>query len=490
MCRTAACRRDALGLGWVLAAHRWIRKVAATGKGKSLTGLDALFLYLEAAGTPMHVASLMRLARPRGQRRFAEHLRQHLMQRLAPLPMLRWVLEEAPMGLDHPHWRDAGEVDWPAHLRILQLGRGQPEPALAREVARLHAEPLPRERPLWQITLIEGLPNGELALYMKSHHALVDGQAGVALTRALLDLPAEVGSDHGDAKPSKRAGAAAGGSSLRAAAAQLGRILRGAPEGVRQIRAAVGDGEWLGRLRDSVWVAPRTPFNRTIDAERRVGFVSLPLDDLKRCARAVGVTLNDVVMCMVADALRADLARRRCLPETPLVAAMPVSLRAPGKEGGNEVSMVQCPLATDIADPLARLSAIAESTRAIKGRVQVFKGLMPTDFPGIGAPLWASGLSRIWHRGRLTEKLPALANLVVSNVPGPPMPMSMAGARIRHWYPVSIVTHGLGLNVTLLSYGSSMEIGVVSAPECLARPETFCRGLQRALEKLLRQVPA
>ena len=490
MCRTAACRRDALALGWTLAAQAWVGKVASTGKGKSLTGLDALFLYLEAAGTPMHVASLMRLARPRGQRRFAEHLREHLMQRLAPLSMLRWVLEEAPMGLDHPHWRDAGELDWQVHLRIVRLGRGQPEAALTREVARLHAEPLPRERPLWQITLIEGLPDGELALYLKSHHALVDGQAGVALTRALLDLPADAPSGDGDAGPARRGSAARGGSALRSAAAQLGRILRGAPEGVRQVRAALGEGEWLERLRDSVWVAPRTPFNRTIDAARRVGFVSLPLEAIKGCARATGVTLNDVVMCLVADALRADLGRRRCLPEAPLVAAMPVSLRVPGKEGGNEVSMVQCPLATDIADPLTRLRAIAESTRAIKGRVQLFKGLIPTDFPGIGAPLWASGLSRIWHRGKLTEKLPALANLVVSNVPGPPVPLSMAGARIRHWFPVSIVTHGLGLNVTLLSYGASMEIGVVSAPECLARPETFCRGMQRGLDRLLRQVQA
>lgn len=463
------------------------RRVSGSGRARPLTGLDALFLYLEAAGTPMHVASVMRLARPARRRDFAASIQRHLQSRLAPLPMLRWVLDEAPLGLDHPRWRDGGDIDWSAHLRVLPLRRGGAEAALVRQIADLHAEPLPRDRPLWQISLIEGLPNGELALYLKSHHALVDGQAGVALTAALLDLP-QAGPEPRTAAPA--AGSARRPRSLGSAAAQFGRILRGAPASLRQLRDAVTEGEWLGRLRDSLWLAPRTPFNCTLGKTRRVGFASLPLADLKRCARGFGVSLNDVVMCLVADALRADLGRRRCLPDAPLIAAMPVSLRASGSEGGNEVTMVQCPLPTDVADPVARLLRVLESTRAIKGRLQIFSGLIPTDFPGIGAPLWASGLSRVWHRGRLSERLPALANLVVSNVPGPAQPLSMAGAAIRHWFPVSIVTHGLGLNVTLLSYAGSMEVGVVSAPECLARPETLCRGLVRALQRLLARVPA
>lgn len=456
--------------------------------GRALTGLDALFLYLESAGTPMHVASVMLLERPKGRRGFAESIRDHLIARLGPLPMLRWVLEEAPMALGHPRWRDGGTIDWQAHLRVHPAGRGAASTALVRKVAALHAEPLPRDCPLWRIDIIDGLPDGAIALYLKSHHALVDGQAGVALTRALVDLSAEgEGVEPPASEPPTDSAARrkpASGAALRTTAAQFARMLGGVPEAVRKLRDGLGDGEWIGRLRDSVWLAPKTPYNRTIESARRVGFVSLPLAGLKRVAKHFGVSLNDVVMSLVADALRADLSRRRCLPDEPLIAAMPVSLREPGRDGGNEVSMVQCPLATDVADPAERLAAIAEATRAIKGRVHVFRGLIPTDFPGFGAPLWASGLSQIWHRGKLTERLPALANLVVSNVPGPPLRLFLGGASISHWFPVSIVTHGLGLNVTLLSYADSMEVGVVSAPECLARPDTLCNGLARALQRL------
>lgn len=460
-------------------------------KTRPLSGLDALFLYLEAAGTPMHVASLMRLRRPRGRRKFVDDLTAHLRSRLAPLPMLGWVLQAAPLALGHPAWRPGDEIDWQHHIQVQRLGRGRPEAALARAVAELHAEPLDRARPLWRIVILEGLADGEVAVYMKSHHALVDGQAGVALTRALVDLSAKAKEAEAVASPSAAAGPGRTPRKpgLAAGVTQLAQMLRGVPDSLREAGAGLREGDWLERLRDSVWLAPRTPFNRTIAEARRVGFVSLPLADLRRCASHFGCSLNDVVMCVVADALRADLLRRRELPEEPLVAAMPVSLRAPGRDGGNEVSMVQCPLATDEADPLRRLHAIREATRAIKGRVQAFRGLIPTDFPGLGAPLWASGLSRLWQRGKLSERLPALANLVVSNVPGPPVPLYLAGAAIRHWYPVSIVTHGLGLNVTLLSYADSMEVGVVSAPECLANPETFCRGLLRGLARLQARVP-
>lgn len=461
--------------------------------GRALTGLDALFLYLEAAGTPMHVASVMQLERPRGRRRFAESVREHLIARLRPLPMLRWRLEEAPLALGHPRWRDAGVIDWSAHLCIHRSRRGAAQTRLARQVALLHAAPLPRDQPLWRIDIIDGLPNGAIGVYLKSHHALVDGKAGLALTRALVDLAAEAGPARAETTAHASGPAAARtppqAARLRTTAAQFARMLGGLPEALRTLRGRAAQGQWLDGLRDSVWMAPRTPYNRTIGQGRRVGFASLPMQDLKRCARGFEVSLNDVVMCVVADALRADLVRRRCLPTTPVVAAMPISLRTAESSDGNEVSMVQCPLATDIADPRDRLRAIAAATRAIKRRVHAFRGLIPTDFPELGAPLWASGLGRIWQRGKLSERLPALANLVISNVPGPPLPLFLAGAAIRHWHPVSIVTHGLGLNVTLLSYGDSMEVGVVSAPECLARPETLCRGMQRGLQRLLAEAP-
>jgi diacylglycerol O-acyltransferase / wax synthase len=460
---------------------------------RPLTGLDALFLYLESAGTPMHVASLMRLERPKRSPKFAETVREHLLARLSPLPIVRRQLVEAPLALGHPSWREAPDTDIVDHVSIRRLPSPGGEAQLAALLASLHAEPLDRSRPLWQAVVIDGLADGSLALYMKSHHALVDGQAGVQVTQAMVDVeprPPQRFVDQPAEASAPPPGDQVARAALRATAQQFSRMLRGLPEGIKAVREQARGGDLLGRLRDSVWIAPRTPFNVNVGPKRRVAMASLPMAELKRVAKHFGVSLNDVVMALVSDALRGYLSRRGELPEEPLIAAMPVSLRGEGQVGGNEVSMVQCPLASHIADPVARLHEIAAATRQIKGRVSAFRGLIPTDFPGLAAPIWATGLSHLWQRGRLSERLPALANLVVSNVPGPPIPLYLAGARIRHWFPVSIITHGLGVNLTLLSYADSMECCVVSAPESMDRPASLCSGLRKALDRLLRKVPA
>jgi diacylglycerol O-acyltransferase len=167
-----------------------------------------------------------------------------------------------------------------------------------------------------------------------------------------------------------------------------------------------------------------------------------------------------------------------------------VSLRADGNtESNNQVSMVQCTLATDLKDPVERLRAIQASTAQIKQRVAAFKDLIPTDYPGLAAPLWASGLSRLWARGRIAEKLPPLANVAISNVPGPPVPLYLAGAKLRHYYPLSIVTHGLAFNITVQSYAGSLEFGLTGCKDVVARPEIVARALARALNELLERLP-
>ncbi len=456
---------------------------------RTLTGLDALFVYLEAMGTPMHVASLIRLAPPaRRSRGFAAAVREHLLERLAEVPILRRELVEAPLALGHPVWHEVADFDPAPHVTIERLRAPGSERQLHSLVGRLHAQMLDRSRPLWQIVVIDGLASGGIALYLKSHHALVDGQAGVQVTGSILDV---------EPRPllrrTTRAATGQGGrpapnsvakAALRASAAQLGAMLRGVPDSVRTLAAgARGAGGWE-RLRDSVWLAPRTPFNAQLGPQRRFACVGLSLGEVRRVARHFGASLNDVVMTLCADVLRGYLQRRGELPDEPLIAAMPVSLRAPGVEGGNEVSMVQCPLATDVADPVERLRAIVAATRQIKGRVAAFKGLLPTDFPGVAAPLWATGVSRLWQRGRLSERLPPLANLVISNVPGPPVPLFVAGASVIAFSPVSIVTHGLGLNITVMSYADTLEFGIVSAPETVDRPDSLARAFVVALRRL------
>ncbi len=460
---------------------------------RPLSGLDAGFLYLEDSGTPMHVGSLMLLQAPaRRGYDFHQVLIDLLSERLPKAPALRRVLQSAPMGLGHPMWRDGGEVDLEQHISRRKLRAPGTDKQLHALVAKLHAELLPRDRPLWKFVVIEGHNSGCIALHTRVHHALLDGQGGVALAQVLLDVEARQPAKRGRGARSPEVAPPPGAlaiarTSLRASAQQLARMFRALPETVRLARDSAGDARGLiGRIRDNVLLAPRTAFNAQVSAERSFSAVSLPLSDIKRLSRTFGVSLNDVLMSLVAHALRQFLLAQRRLPAKSLIAAMPVSLREAGNaEANNQVSMVQVELATQVRDDLERLRRIAAATGEIRERVGALRHLIPTDFPGLAAPIWASGLSRLWARGRIAEKLPALANLVVSNVPGPPMPLFLAGARLLHNYPVSIVTHGLGLNITVQSYNGQLEVGAIACRNAVPNAAVLTRALQDALERYL-----
>jgi len=479
---------------------------------RPLSGLDASFLYLEAAGTPMHVGSVMLLRPPptrplsaiRGLRGtwtpvrrkgydFHRELVAHVRERLPRAAALRRVLHEAPLDLGHPMWEEAAKLDLDLHIQKRLLAAPGSLEQLWRLVADLHAEPLPRDRPLWEFVVIEGLASGELALYSKVHHSLLDGQGGIALAQALLDIqPTTPGraksaaEDAAHARPRKRDMASV---AARASVQQFAKLIRELPTTFKFAAGVAAKGVTnLSSLRQAVVLAPRTLFNAQVGPRRSFAVASLPLDDVKKVARHFGATFNDVVMALCAGSLRAYLQRRKALPSRSLVAAMPVSLRAAGNtEANNQVSMVQCVLPTDIADPVERLRAITATTGRLKLQVAAFRGLIPTDFPGLAAPIWASGLSRLWARGRIAERLPPLANLAVSNVPGPPVPLYLAGAKVLHYFPTSIVTHGLGLNITVNSYAGRLEFGLVACRDIAPKLDSIAAGLARALEQLLKK---
>ena len=465
---------------------------------RSLSGLDAGFLYLEAAGTPMHVGSLMLLTPPK-KRGYDFHsaVQALIAERLPKARALKRQLVEAPLELAHPMWSEARHLDLDAHIVRVRLPRGGTEAQLLRCVSELHAEQLPRDRPLWQLVVIDGLASGEVALYSKIHHALLDGQGGIALAQALLDLEShipkprepEAASADDDAAPRKRDRA---NTAVRATVSQFARLIQAVPATLKMAGHALSEaGSLVGRLRETVLLAPKTAFNVHIGPDRAFAVASFDLARIKRVTKAFGVSLNDVVLAMVAHALREYLRKHESLPDEAMVVAMPISLRGAGDgEANNQVSMVQCPLPTHLANALQRLRSIHESTAGIKNRVAAVKDLIPTDFPGLAAPIWASGLSRLWARGRISERLPALANLVVSNVPGPPVDLFLAGARLRHYYPVSIVTHGLGLNITVQSYAGQLEFGLISARDVVERPDNIARGLSRGLDALERSIKA
>ena len=461
---------------------------------RTLSGLDAGFLYLEDSGTPMHVGSLMLLEKPK-KRGYDFHraLIDHVASRLPQAAVLRRTLQPAPLELGHPLWRESRAIDLEQHIVARKLPAAGTRAQLLKLVANLHAQTLPRDRPLWQFVVIEGLKSGELALYSKIHHALLDGQGGIALARALLDLspvlPKKAPKVEQAASPRVRKRDVAQ-TAVQATVRQFANLLRALPETLKVARESVGDPRTLvGRIRDSVQLAPRTPFNAQVGEGRSFATASLPLADVKQVARATGASLNDVVMTICAGALRTYLLAAGELPAEPLVAAMPISLRVAGDgEANNQVSMAQCTLATDVADPLERLKAISAATGRIKETVASFRHLIPTDFPGLAAPVWASGLSRLWARGKIAERLPPLANLVISNVPGPPVDLYLAGARLVHYFPVSIVIHGLALNITLQSYGPHLEFGVIASSDVVRKPAAIADAFARELRSLLRAI--
>jgi WS/DGAT/MGAT family acyltransferase len=437
----------------------------------------------------MHVGSVMLLEVPaRQQAKFYDRLAAHLRERLPRAPVLRKQLHEAPFGLGHPLWSELPDVDLRKHLLRRRLPGAGGRARLEALVGKLHAELLPRERPLWQFVLVENVGPGVVALYSKVHHALLDGQGGVALARALLDIEPKAASARRrsaatTAEPRQRTRSRdLARTATNATVRQFANLLRALPA---TMKAATPSGGLLSSLRSSLLLAPDSVFNRQVGPKRSYATLSLPLEEAKRIAKGNGASLNDVVLAVCAGALRQLLVGERKLPAAPLVAAMPVSLREQGDlRVDNQVSMVQCSLATDIDDPIERLHAIRASTAQLKQRVGAFKGLIPTDFPGLAAPLWAAGLSRLWGRGKLAERLQALANVAISNVPGPPVPLYLAGARIRHYHPVSIVVHGLAFNITVQSYAGALEFGLTACRDVIDKPAVVAEAMAEAFDEL------
>ena len=462
---------------------------------RPLSGLDAGFLYLEAAGTPMHVGSVMLMRGPkRRSYDFYTALVAHMRERMPEAVPLRRVLRDAPLELGHPSWTESPAVDLDQHVLMCKLPAPGSLAQLWRLVGELHADPLPRDRPLWQFVAIEGLASGEVALYSKVHHALLDGQGGIALARVLLDVhPTKrgLGAAAQDAPaPPPRQRKHAAKKSVGASAQRFATLVRDLPALLKAATdVARGAGSLLGKIRDSVMLAPRTPFNAQVGKQRSYAVTSLSLAAVKRVAHHFDTSLNDVVLTLCASTLRDYLLRRKALPKETLIAAMPISLRPAGDASvNNQVSMVQCALRTDIADPAERLQAIATATGSLKRQVSSVRNFIPTDFPGFAAPIWAPGLSWLWAHSGIVERLPPLANLVVSNVPGPPVTLYMAGAKIVHYYPVSIVTHGLGLNITVNSYDGWLEFGVIAGKEIAPKVATIASGLNRALDALAKKI--
>ena len=432
-------------------------------KMKPLSGLDGALLSLETPATPMHVGSLHLFETPPGSRRdFCESVKKMIASRLHLAPVFRRRLAQMPLRFANPVWIDEG-VDLDYHIRRIDLPPPGSWLQVQDYVGKLHAEVLDRSRPLWMLYVFEGLASGDKAYYIKIHHALLDGQAGAALAAALFDLSPTPGRAKPVARQAKGAERTPGALTLAAAAfrhdaAQYVKLVRHLPDVVRALAGMIlgGGGKPASRrpspktsIGSEMWhnvsFGPRTPINAAITGERSIAAVSVPLAEVKAIAVAQEATINDVVLALCSGALRRYLARHGGIPRKPLIATMPISLRDPGnREFSTQATLSLVSLATHIADPLRRLRAIRAAAGATKTVAKRARSVIPVDFPTIGGPWVLGALASLYGKTRLANAIPPIANVVISNVPGPTVPLYVAGARMTGYWPLSIVSTASG----------------------------------------------
>lgn len=449
-----------------------------------LTSTDAAFLHLETPETPMHVGSLMLLELPDDyQGDYYEDVKSMIGRRMHLSAVLTRKLAQMPFELAEPVWIDDDDIDLDYHVRSLTLRRPGTMEQLDQLISRLHSSLLDRSRPLWEMYVIEGLKSGQVAFYTKVHHSGVDGKAGAELAKVLYDSSAEIR----EVPPPRRK---RGGGNYQLGVAELlqaaflnstrqYRKLAGLlPTAAKAVTAAGGvvisQRKRKGVRALNLGLAPKTIFNDSITNQRSYSAMSLPFDDLKLLGKRVGGTVNTIVMAMCSSALRSFLKERGLLPSATLIAGVPVSLRAPGDDAmNNQVSMVRVDLATEINDVSDRFKAIHESSEAAKAVVRELKPVLGIDVPVVGSPWVMSSLASLYGRSRLVRQLPPAVNVLISNVPGPPTPLYVAGMLMKHFYPVSIPYHGSALNITVQSYAGQLDFGITACRRILSQEECY-----------------
>ena len=470
---------------------------------KQLSGLDAAFLTLETHNSTGHVGGLLILDPSEAPAPLDLAALTRLMnQRIGQIPLLRQRLKYVPFGLDQPYWIDDQNFDMEFHVREISLPAPGSDAQLTEQVSRLHARPLDRRRPLWEMYLISGLAGGRLGVYTKIHHAAIDGVSGAELMTVLVDLTPE-GEKPPVAVDFKPEPAPSDATLLTRAAASLAtrpasavRIAAGLGRALPLVGSALSPyvGALLGRgdrdgdvITTTPLIAPRTPFNDEVTLHRRFAMRSVELDDVKTVKNAFGASVNDVVMAMSAGAVRHWLIDHDALPDGPLVAMIPVSVRDEASKSklGNKVSAMFTSLPTHLDDPVARLNAVHEATKVAKAQqAAIPQGLVDnvTDF---APPALVARAARVAFAMGLPRRLPPY-NLVISNVPGPNVDLYLGGAKVLANYPVSVVTDGQGFNITVNSNSGQMHFGLISCRELVPDIDVIAGYLVDELDKLLK----
>lgn len=460
-----------------------------------LSGLDATFLYLETAQQPLHVCSILELDTTTipGGYTFGE-LKDELATRIRGIPSFREKLVDSFLNLDHPVWVTDEDFDIDRHVHRIGLPSPGGRKELAEFCGHIAALPLDRSRPLWETWVIEGLDGtdprdgGRVAVLTKVHHAGVDGVSGANLMTVLCSTEPE-------APPPDPVESSGGVNQLELAATGLLRfatrplqLAKVVPLTLASVVETVRRG-LTGQAMTSPFRAPKSPFNAKVTSHRNVAWAQLDLNDLKTVKDRFDVKLNDVVMALCAGVLRQFLADRGELPTQPLVATVPVSVRDKSdRDGRNQVSAMFSRLETHIEDPAERLRAIADANTTAKEHSSAIAATLLQDWSQFAAPAVFGIAMRVYAGSRLTDSRP-VHNLVISNVPGPQMPLYFLGAEIEAMYPLGPIFHGSGLNITVMSLNGKLDVGLISCPELLPDLWDLADKFKSGLDELLAAKP-
>ncbi|MBB3039510.1 WS/DGAT/MGAT family O-acyltransferase [Hoyosella altamirensis] len=448
---------------------------------------DFMFLAIESREHPMHVGGLELFSPPEGAG--PEFVRDRYQQLLDTPEVAEKFRRRPGTPFNTPRnlfWATDSDIDLDYHVQLSAL----PQPGRMRELfamtSRWHSQLLDRHRPLWETHVVEGLEDGRFAVYTKVHHALIDGVSALkTLQSVLLEDPDATGAPSPFAQRPRKSilskksmfnplGLAKSGADL------VGDVAGGVPAAARIGWQAVRERDMVLPLR-----APRTMLNVPIGGARRFAAQSWPIDRIKAVGKAADCTLNDVVLAMCGSALRDYLLSQNALPEDPLIAMVPVSLHSLVEEdsGGNAVTSVLANLGTHLDDPIDRLECITNSMRQAK---RMLTGLSPLQAMAVGAFMVAP-LAFAPLPGYVTHAPPPF-NVVISNVPGPRVPLHWDGARLDGIYPLSIAMDGLALNITLTSNAGNLDFGVVGCRKSVPHLQRILTYLEDALVSLEQRV--
>ena len=451
-----------------------------------LTGLDSSFLHLENATSHMHVASVMIFEGPPPP---YDELLGAFERRLPLVPRYRQRLAFVPLGQGRPKWVDDPHLNLRYHVRSTALPSPGSEDQLKDLAGRVFSQQLDRDKPLWEVWLVEGLADDRFAVLSKTHHALVDGISGVDIMSVLFDTSSEPAAPTGPGnrwlpRPLPSSAQLLGEALVERATmpGEITRTLRAIVRGPRRILesardAAVGVGAmaWAG-----LNPAPASPYNKRIGPHRRFTWVRADLNDVKAIKDALGGTVNDVVLATVAGALGKHLRRRgQNTDGLELKAMVPVSVRQDIQRGGlgNRVAAMMAPLPVWCQEPVARLDIVREELKDLKSGGQAVGAQVLTDLSGFAPPTIMGQASRLMSRQRFF-------NLVVTNVPGPQFPLYLLGRRMVDPFPMVPLAAGQGVGVALLSYDGRINFGLVGDFDLLWDLDDLALDMEDSLAEL------